>query len=140
MRLRPLTAWLSRSALCTGMVALLAAGGCMAGAVHASGGSGGQAGSAGSGGSTARGGNLGSGGVSSPGSGGAASGAGGFYSGTDAAVDADADCAHLNIGILGNPGSNPSSNFQVWLEARGTTVQRIQTTADVPLTAADLAV
>lgn len=44
-------------------------------------------------------------------------------------------CSQLNIGILGNPGDNPSSNFQSWLEARGTTVQRIQTTADVPLTA-----
>jgi len=51
---------------------------------------------------------------------------------------ADAGCAHLNIGILGTPGSNPSSDFQAWLEARGTTVQRIQTTADVPLTAAAL--
>jgi len=44
-------------------------------------------------------------------------------------------CSQLNIGILGNPGSNASSNFQAWLEARGTTVQRIQTTPDVPLTA-----
>lgn len=48
-------------------------------------------------------------------------------------------CTQLNIGILGNPGANPSSNFQAWLEARGTTVQRIQTTADVPLTADALA-
>ena len=48
--------------------------------------------------------------------------------------DASSTCTRLNIGIIGNPGSNPSSNFQSWLEARGTTVQRIQTTADVPLT------
>jgi hypothetical protein len=46
-----------------------------------------------------------------------------------------ATCSQLNIGILGNPGSNSSSNFQTWLEARGTTVQRIQATPDVPLTA-----
>ena len=44
-------------------------------------------------------------------------------------------CMQLNIGIIGNPGSNDSSDFQAWLEARGTTAQRIQTTADVPLTA-----
>jgi len=44
-------------------------------------------------------------------------------------------CSQLNIGILGNPGSNSSSNFQMWLEGRGTNVQRIQTTPDVPLTA-----
>ena len=141
MRLRPVTASLSRFALCAGVVALLASGGCLAGAAHAGGGSGGRAGATGSGGATARGGNVGSGGVSSSGSGGAASGEGGFHPGTDAGTgDGDAGCAHLNIGILGNPGSNPSSNFQIWLEARGTTVQRIQTTADVPLTAPDLAV
>jgi hypothetical protein len=47
----------------------------------------------------------------------------------------DAACSQLNIGILGNPGSNATSNFQAWLEARGTTVQRFQTTDGVPLTA-----
>lgn len=45
------------------------------------------------------------------------------------------DCTRVNIGILGNPGMNASSNFQRWLEARGTNVQRFQTTVDVPLTA-----
>jgi hypothetical protein len=55
---------------------------------------------------------------------------GGFF-----VADVSTDCARLNIGILGNPGSNASSNFQSWLEARGTSVQRIQTTPDVPLTA-----
>lgn len=44
-------------------------------------------------------------------------------------------CSQLNIGILGNPGSNASSDFQAWLAARGTTVQRILTTPDVSLTA-----
>jgi hypothetical protein len=125
------------------MVAALAVSGCVAGVVQASGSSGGGTGAAGSTGSggSAKGGNPGSGGVSSSGSGGSSSGAGGFQPVMDASAgDADAACAHLNIGILGNPGSNPSSNFQAWLEARGTTVQRIQTTPDVPLTAADLAV
>ncbi len=49
-----------------------------------------------------------------------------------------AGCNVINIGILGNPGSNPSSNFQTWLTKAGTTVKRIQTTANVPLTAPDL--
>jgi len=140
MGARSVTVWLSRFATSMIAVALLAAGGCMAGAVGASSGSGG-AGAAGSGVNTARGGSLGSGGASSRGAGGSTTGAGGFQPALDASAgDGDAACTHLNIGILGNPGSNPSSNFQSWLEARGTTVQRIQTTADVPLTAADLAV
>lgn len=124
------------------MVATLTAGGCTAGAVQASSRPGGRGGGAGSGGSSARGGNLGSGGVSSVGSStGSSTGSGGFELPSDASAgDADATCRQLNIGILGNPGSNSSSNFQAWLEARGTTVQRIQTTADVPLSAADLAV
>jgi hypothetical protein len=140
MGARSVTVWLSRFATSMITVALLAAGGCMAGAVGASSGSGG-AGAAGSGGNAARGGSLGSGGAASRGAGGSSTGAGGSETVMDASAgDGDAACAHLNIGILGNPGSNPSSNFQAWLEARGTTVQRIQTTADVPLTAADLAV
>lgn len=57
----------------------------------------------------------------------------------DAALTDVAGCTELNIGILGNPGANASSNFQTWLQAAGTTVQRIQTTAGVPLTAAVLA-
>ncbi len=57
--------------------------------------------------------------------------------GADAA-DAAA-CNVINIGILGNPGANASSNFQQWLTKAGTTVQRIQTTANDPLTAQSLA-
>jgi hypothetical protein len=49
-----------------------------------------------------------------------------------------ATCTQLNIGILGNPGANASSNFQQWLISAGTSVQRIQTTAAEPLTAATL--
>jgi hypothetical protein len=48
--------------------------------------------------------------------------------------DATAGCARLNIGILGNPGANSSSNFEQWLTKAGTSVKRIQTTADEPLT------
>ena len=44
----------------------------------------------------------------------------------------DVACHHLNIGILGNPGQNPSSNFDAWLTSAGTSVQRIQTTAPTP--------
>ena len=50
-----------------------------------------------------------------------------------------AACNVINIGILGNPGSNSSSNFQVWLTKAGTTVQRILTSASDPLTAPSLA-
>lgn len=46
-----------------------------------------------------------------------------------------AACTQLNIGIFGKAGSNASSNFQQWLEKSGTSVQRIQTTTTVPLTA-----
>jgi hypothetical protein len=58
-----------------------------------------------------------------------------FDSGTG---DAASGCTQLNIGILGNPGANPSSNFQQWLVMSGTSVQRIQTTTTEPLTAATL--
>lgn len=52
--------------------------------------------------------------------------------------DAEAGCSRLNIGILGNPGANASSNFQQWLMKSGTSAERIQTSADVPLTSAAL--
>jgi hypothetical protein len=52
--------------------------------------------------------------------------------------DGGSDCTQLNIGILGNPGANPSANFQQWLVMSGTSVQRIQTTPSEPLTAATL--
>ena len=56
-----------------------------------------------------------------------------------ATIDSDAaGCAHLNIGILGNPGANNSSNFEQWLAKSGTSVTRIQTTADEPMTQATL--
>jgi hypothetical protein len=61
-----------------------------------------------------------------------------FGDGATATPDASG-CQHLNIGILGNPGSNPSANFQAWLVSSGTSVQRIQTTAPTPpITAATL--
>jgi hypothetical protein len=57
---------------------------------------------------------------------------------TDGAPFDAAACTMLNIGILGNPGSNPSSNFQTWLISAGTSVTRIQTTTTDPLTLAEL--
>jgi spore coat protein U-like protein len=57
---------------------------------------------------------------------------------SDGAAGDGAACTMLNIGILGNPGSNPSSNFQTWLISAGTSVQRIQTTATDTLTLAEL--
>lgn len=97
--------------------------------------SGASGGAVGSGGATAAGGRTTGG---APGTGGTSSSATGGASGvrSDAgSANPDAACSHLNIGILGNPGSNPSSNFQTWLEARGTTTRRFQTDDATPLTA-----
>jgi hypothetical protein len=55
----------------------------------------------------------------------------------DAGGDGVCDC--LRIGIIGLPGSNPSSNFQSWLEALGTTVQRVNKVPDEAFDAALLA-
>ncbi len=47
-------------------------------------------------------------------------------------VGGDGICDCLNIALLGNQGANPSAEFQGWLEAQGTTVDRIHTNpADV---------
>jgi len=82
-----------------------------------------------------------SGGPNSASSGSGSAGAG-FILDVDAGStpigDPSAACARLNIGILGNPGSNSSSNFEQWLTKAGTSVNRIQTTADEPLTPATL--
>lgn len=53
--------------------------------------------------------------------------------------DGGEECGRLNIGILGAPGPLPSSNFQDWLVAAGTSATRIQTDASKPLTSAELA-
>lgn len=88
-----------------------------------------------------------SGGAGSNGSGGAGSGGGAIAGGgPDLNLDPDAGlgdeagtgCSHLNIGILGKPGANASSNFQQWLVDSGTSVQRIHTTNTELLTAATL--
>jgi len=88
--------------------------------------------------------------ANAPSSGGATSAAnGGASAGNGLNLDVDAGtttpdqggdtgCTRLNIGIFGNPGSNSSSNFEQWLTKAGTSVTRIQTTADEPLTAATL--
>ena len=82
-----------------------------------------------------------SGGPGSASSGGG-SGGNGFILNVDAGSTPDGNpttaCARLNIGILGNPGSNSSSNFEQWLTKAGTSVKRIQTTADEPMTQATL--
>lgn len=129
-------AWRHAGSVLAAAVLAFAITGCTAGAGSQGPPASGSGGSHGTGGVTAsRGGTSGGTGGTSAGTGGA--GTGGSHPQQDAATG-DAACSHLNIGILGNPGPNPSSDFQAWLEARGTTVQRIQTTADVPLTAAAL--
>jgi len=50
----------------------------------------------------------------------------------DATAADGGGCTTLNIGIVGNPGSNSSSNFQQWLVSAGTSVTRIQTNATDP--------
>jgi len=47
----------------------------------------------------------------------------------DVDVGKDGICDCLSIGIIGSPGTNPSANFQAWLEAKGTTVERTHKTA-----------
>ena len=53
-------------------------------------------------------------------------------------MEKDGFCDCLSIGILGNPGSNPSANFQDFLESKGTVTDRLfQATGDT-LVAGDL--
>ena len=47
----------------------------------------------------------------------------------DVDVGKDGICDCLSIGIIGSPGSNPSADFQAWLKAKGTTVERKHETA-----------
>ncbi len=47
----------------------------------------------------------------------------------DVDIGGDGICDCLRIGIIGSPGTNPSADFQAWLQAKGTTVERTQTTA-----------
>ncbi|MDI1436844.1 ThuA domain-containing protein [Polyangium sorediatum] len=46
----------------------------------------------------------------------------------DVDVGKDGICDCLRLGIVGGPGSNPSSNFQAWLTERGTSVERTHQT------------
>jgi len=55
----------------------------------------------------------------------------------DEGMDGICDC--LEIVILGKKGQNPSSEFEAWLEAQGTKVDRVHTTPNEPLTAETLA-
>jgi hypothetical protein len=51
----------------------------------------------------------------------------------DVAPDA---CSPVRIGIFGNPGSNPSSDFQMWLDSAGASATRVQTNPADALTPA----
>jgi hypothetical protein len=54
----------------------------------------------------------------------------------DVGMDGICDC--LNIALVGNQGANPSAEFQLWLEAQGTEVDRINTNPNEPLDKATL--
>ena len=51
----------------------------------------------------------------------------------------DGFCDCYRIGIIGNKGSNPGANFELWLEEKGTTATRFGTTPEHVLTPEDLA-
>ncbi len=53
-------------------------------------------------------------------------------------VGKDGICDCLNIALIGNEGANPSAEFQGWLEAQGTQVDRINTQINEPLDKATL--
>lgn len=53
-------------------------------------------------------------------------------------VGKDGICDCLNIALVGNQGANPSAEFQLWLEAQGTEVDRINTNPNEPLDKATL--
>jgi hypothetical protein len=59
-------------------------------------------------------------------------GSAGEFQQEDGGTQDSTECQHLNIGILGNQGSNPAAHFQTWLETSGTSVQRIQAAAPTP--------
>ena len=48
-------------------------------------------------------------------------------------VGKDGICDCLKIALVGNQGANPSAEFQLWLEAQGTQVDRINTVQNEPL-------
>ena len=48
-------------------------------------------------------------------------------------VGKDGICDCLKIALVGNQGANPSAEFQLWLEAQGTQVDRINTVLNEPL-------
>jgi hypothetical protein len=120
------------------VLAVLALLACSAAGGKAAGGNGARASSyGGAGGSSTA--NVGGGAISGTSSGGGLGSSGGndLILDLDAGpfdADAAAGCTQLNIGILGNPGSNDSSNFEQWLAKSGTSVKRIQTTADEAMT------
>jgi hypothetical protein len=62
---------------------------------------------------------------------------GGSLVGDGGTVDVTSDaCPPVRIGIFGNPGPRPSSDFQKWLTLAGASATRVQTTQSEALTAA----
>lgn len=55
----------------------------------------------------------------------------GLIDNVDVGMDGICDC--LSIALVGNEGANPSAEFQAWLEAQGTQVDRINTNPNEPL-------
>jgi len=60
----------------------------------------------------------------------------GLIDNVDVGMDGICDC--LSIALVGKQGANPSAEFQTWLEAQGTQVDRINTNPDEPLDKATL--
>ncbi len=60
----------------------------------------------------------------------------GLIDNVDVGMDGICDC--LSIALVGNEGANPSAEFQAWLEAQGTQVDRINTNPNEPLDKATL--
>jgi hypothetical protein len=58
----------------------------------------------------------------------------GLVDDVDKGNDGIYDCQH--IALFGLPGLDPSANFVAWLQSNGSVVERIQTAAGTPLTAA----
>ncbi|NVB43185.1 hypothetical protein G6O69_35505 [Pseudenhygromyxa sp. WMMC2535] len=54
-------------------------------------------------------------------------------------IGQDGFCDCYKIGIIGNQGANAASNFEAWLEDKGTVAERFGTSAVHQLTAAELA-
>jgi hypothetical protein len=107
-------------------------GGANGGSSGASGGGGVTGGSSGSSGTGGASGGKGGAGGATAGNGGTVGGSGGLGGGASGASaggsgGAGGACSLLRIGIIGNPGANPSSDFQTFVKALGTSTARVNT-------------